>query len=106
MGPLGYDISPQKDKKPGSVELEIERAYQHTQVINGDSFTHQCPVCSKKFRYGHSFEPVCTGPSENSDDHEPTVMRLIKIDKRDVNPVKAEAKRHAPMILPEGFVPR
>lgn len=84
----------------------LERVVGPQPEIMGDAFTHVCPVCKKKFRYGHSFEPVCTGPSESRDDHPPTVMRLLRVDKKEINPVIARLRARAPLILPAGFVPR
>lgn len=83
---------------PDLLERRIGR-----EVIPGDAFTHECPVCFKRFRYGHAHEPLCTGPSESSDDHEPTVMRLVRVDKNEVNPVLAERLALGPLILPDGF---
>jgi hypothetical protein len=65
----------------------------------GAFFTFACPVCGKTFTYEGSAEPCCTGPSETRNDHAMTVMRLLKIERRNVDPVRAEARRHGPLIL-------
>lgn len=88
-----------------AADLTVERR-TGVEAIPGDAFTHECPVCRKRFRYGHIYEPLCTGPSETRDDHEPTVMRLIRIDRREIDPKVAERRARAPMILPDGFKAR
>lgn len=41
------------------------------------AWTFVCPVCAKRFRWDDPVEPLCTGPSESRDEHEPTVMVRI-----------------------------
>jgi hypothetical protein len=41
------------------------------------AFSFVCTVCAKRFRWDDPVEPLCTGPSESRDDHEPTVMVRI-----------------------------
>lgn len=58
----------------------------YTRVVPGKSlvkrgvYVFKCPLCQKLFRTDEPYEPVCTGPSENRDDHAPEVMRLVKKD--------------------------
>lgn len=66
-------------------------------------YIFQCPICQKKLRTGSSFEPCCTGPSENRDDHPMQVMRLLQVQKVEINPLESERKATGPLILPPGF---
>jgi hypothetical protein len=52
----------------GAVPLEPDPDGAHTFL---------CPTCGKRFRYGDPLEPLCTGPSESRDEHEPTAMLRI-----------------------------
>jgi hypothetical protein len=69
------------------------------QVIRGDAFTFECPVCAKRFRYDNAFEPLCTGPSESRDEHEPAVMRLLRADKKEIHPNIGLLLSEQPMII-------
>ena len=44
-------------------------------------YTYRCPVCRHRFSHDKREEPLCTGPSETRDDHEPTVMVLQTVDE-------------------------
>lgn len=55
-------------------------------------YTFVCCVCSKQFSSDEPGEPCCTGPSETRDDHPLQVMRLLRIDKEQVNPTRAEER--------------
>lgn len=46
-------------------------------VITRGRFVFRCPVCHKRFTYNDRYEPMCTGPSETRDEHEPTVMIYV-----------------------------
>ena len=74
------------------------------QLVLGDAFTFRCPLCRKYFRYGHRYAPMCTGPSEMLDEHPPESMHLVKIDKREIDPILGEGLANGPLILPRGFV--
>lgn len=54
------------------------------QVIQQDVYLFVCPVCRKVFRHDDRYEPMCTGPSESRNEHEPTVMVCIGSDPRRV----------------------
>jgi len=43
-----------------------------------------CPTCGKTFRYDDDYGPMCSGPSETRDEHDPVPMRLLKTDERQV----------------------
>lgn len=60
-----------------------------------------CPVCHKLFKADEPGEPCCTGPSEMRDDHELTVMHLVRVDDVDVHPEKAKKRADGPLLLPE-----
>jgi hypothetical protein len=62
-------------------------------------YTFRCPVCAKHFAYDRIGEPCCTGPSESSDDHEMTVMRLVKVDQINIPEVVGAALANGPLIL-------
>jgi len=55
-----------------------------TQLIAKGVYVFQCPLCKKTFRGDDPYEPICTGPSENRDDHAPEVMRLLRREPRKV----------------------
>ena len=40
----------------------------------------RCPECGKLFRHEGEGEPMCTGPSEMRDDHEPTLMIATRVN--------------------------
>ena len=61
-------------------------------------YTYQCPICRKLFRHGEKAEPCCTGPSESRDDHELTMMKLVKVDEDRVDPVLVAQTK--PLVLP------
>jgi len=64
------------------------------------TYRFHCPMCGKFFRAADPGEPVCTGPSETRDEHEPTLMRLHSVDREQVSPMFAEARANAPLIIP------
>jgi len=66
-------------------------------------YVFQCPLCRKKFRSGSRFEPCCTGPSENHNEHPMEVMHLLQVQRDTVDPRKAAASAAGPLILPPGF---
>lgn len=47
-------------------------------------YVFECPVCHKRFRHDDPYEPLCTGPHETLDEHDPTVMRRVYTDRRRV----------------------
>jgi hypothetical protein len=55
-----------------------------TQLIARGVYVFECPLCKKEFRHNDRFEPICTGPCENRDDHAPEVMRLLRCEPRKV----------------------
>lgn len=71
-------------------------------------YTFRCPECRKLFKSEVPAEPMCTGPSEMSHDHEPVLMRRVKVAHAinpsthfmDVAPVIAERLVKGPMIMP------
>jgi len=56
------------------------RVIPGTQLVKRGVYLYQCPLCKKQFRFDDRYEPICTGPSENRDDHPPEIMRLMKVD--------------------------
>lgn len=62
-------------------------------------YVYVCPLCKKRWRSDSPNEPCCTGPSENRDDHEMTVMHLLKIGKVEIHPAVAARKAISPLIL-------
>lgn len=63
------------------------------------TYVFGCPVCRKRIRFDAPGEPCCTGPSETRDEHELTVMRLLRVDETDVHPARAEARAQGPLIV-------
>lgn len=51
-----------------------------TQLTCKGVYIYECPVCHKQFRFDDLFEPLCTGPSENRNDHSPEIMKLVRTD--------------------------
>ncbi len=64
------------------------------------TYAFRCPVCANVFRSDEPGEPCCTGPSWQ-DDHEMTVMRLLKIDRQEIDPIRAEARASGPLLFRE-----
>lgn len=64
------------------------------------TYTFVCPLCCKQFRSDEPGEPCCTGPSEMRNDHPLEVMRLLRIDKDEVNPVLAERRAEGRLLMP------
>lgn len=62
-----------------------------------------CPICRKQFSYDAPGEPCCTGPNETADDHEMQVMRLIRIERREVGPQYAEKRAAGALLMPGSF---
>jgi len=56
-----------------------------THLISRGVYIFQCPACRKTFRHDDPYAPICTGPSENRDDHAPEVMRLMRTEPRKVS---------------------
>lgn len=52
-----------------------------TQLIAKGVYIFECPLCKKRWRGDDAYSPVCTGPSENRDDHAPEVMRLVRLSE-------------------------
>jgi len=65
---------------PNKPLLQYTRVVPGTQLVTRGVYVYECPICRKRFRYDDAYEPLCTGPSENRDDHAPTLMRLVKTD--------------------------
>lgn len=51
---------------------------QMEEAVARGPFSFVCPVCSKRFTYDGSGPPLCTGPNEGLDEHEPELMRRIR----------------------------
>lgn len=47
-------------------------------LITRGVYLYECPTCRKQFRFDDPYEPICTGPSENHDDHPPKIMKLLR----------------------------
>ncbi len=62
-------------------------------------YTFRCPACAKLFTHDESGEPLCTGPSETRDEHAPILMRLVKVDRRELHPAVGAARAAGPLIL-------
>jgi hypothetical protein len=62
------------------------RVVPGTQLVTRGVYVYECPLCKNRFRFDDRYEPICTGPSANRDDHAPEVMRLIKISRACPNP--------------------
>jgi len=56
-----------------------------TKLVARGVYVFQCPTCWKTFRYDDPYEPICTGPSENRDDHAPVVMQFLRVDPPRLN---------------------
>lgn len=71
--------------------------------MSGRIYVYLCPVCKKRFRSDSPYEPCCTGPSENRDDHEMTVMMLESVtnrsDVKEVSPLLAKLRAQKPLIF-------
>lgn len=65
-------------------------------------YVFACPVCRKQFVHDEPGEPCCTGPSETSDDHEMQVMKLVRVDRREVGPKYAQARADGQLLIPGG----
>jgi hypothetical protein len=62
--------------KRGASPLEL---LGHVRLREGAGrYAFRCPVCRKTFVYDSPDEPLCTGPSESRDDHEPALMVRIE----------------------------
>lgn len=72
---------------------EKQRGYRFT-------YTFICPLCKKTFKSDEPGEPCCSGPSETRSDHPLEIMRLLRIDRRDVNPVRAEQRAAGKLWMP------
>jgi len=59
-----------------------------------------CPECSKLFRTDEPGEPCCTGPSETLDIHPMRVMRLLRMENKEVHPVLAAQRAAGKLLLP------
>ena len=59
-----------------------------------------CPICRKLFSSDEPGEPCCTGPSETRDDNEMVVMRLLRVNREDVNPLRAEQRAMGELLMP------
>jgi hypothetical protein len=60
------------EPNPFLTEAGFERVRER-----GGIFRFRCPTCRKTFQNDSPLEPICTGPSESRDDHEPTVMQAV-----------------------------
>jgi hypothetical protein len=58
--------------------LTYTRVVPGSHLVTRGVYIYECPACRKLFRFDDPYEPVCTGPSENRDDHSPTVMKLLR----------------------------
>ena len=63
------------------------------------TYTFTCPMCAKHFTYDHEYEPMCTGPSEMRHDHEPTLMVLHSVNRRNIDPLIGAARAAGPLII-------
>lgn len=57
------------------------RPGEHLRLVK--VYVYRCPLCGNEFRYDDPYEPLCSGPRW-TDDHAPEVMRLFRIDNRQV----------------------
>lgn len=86
--------------------MEMERYLIGSQRYrHGKVYTFECPTCGKRFTYDEPGEPLCSGPSETTDDHLPEVMLLrqvVTLDKREVTPSHeaAEARAQGALFVP------
>lgn len=64
------------------------------------TYTFSCPLCAKQFTHDEPGEPCCTGPSEMRDDHPMEVMRLLRVNREDVNPLRAEQRATGELLMP------
>jgi hypothetical protein len=77
-------------------------------LVKSFVYTFRCPVCAKFAKFDEPGEPLCTGPNEATDDHEPVLMRRVKVAHainpqthfHDVAPAIGEALTKGPMIMP------
>ncbi len=65
------------------------------------TYTFGCPICGHRFTYDAPGEPMCTGPSQMRNDHEPALMRLLRRNRTDIHPAFAERRAAGPLILTE-----
>lgn len=69
-------------------------------MMGKPTYVFGCPVCHKTHRSDEPGEPCCTGPSEMRDDHQMQVMRLLKVDRDDANPARAEKRAKGELLMP------
>ena len=62
-------------------------------------YIFRCPLCAKTYRSEEPGEPCCTGPSESRDDHELTLMHLLRVDAIEIHPARAAVRAAGPLIL-------
>lgn len=67
------------------------------------TYVFACPICHKQFRNDEPGEPCCTGPNETLDEHEMQVMRLLRVEQRDVGPQYAKKRAAGALLIPGGF---
>lgn len=67
------------------------------------TYVFSCPVCLKEFRHDEPGEPCCTGPSETRDEHPMEVMRLARVENREVGATYAERRAAGMLLMPGGF---
>ena len=61
-----------------------------------------CPLCEKVFEHDEPGEPCCTGPSESRDEHEMTLMHLVRIAHKEVGPKYAQARAEGQLLIIDG----
>jgi hypothetical protein len=70
-------------------------------------YTFRCPECLNEFTYDEPGEPMCTGPGE-VDQHEPKVMRRIRVKDKDkvkeVSAAEGEARAKGALLTAETLV--
>jgi hypothetical protein len=62
--------------------VNYTRVLPGQQLITRGVYVYECPLCRNRFRFDDPYEPICTGPSANRDDHAPEVMRPVRLDQK------------------------
>lgn len=86
--------------------MEMERYLIGKQVFpHGKVWNFKCPSCGKAFRHDQPGEPLCTGPSETRDEHEPEAMLLESVlpvgrNEKIAPPDVADARANGALYVP------
>jgi hypothetical protein len=76
--------------KPGLSSI-YTRVIPGIQLVKRGVYVYECPECKNRFRFDDLYEPICTGPSANRDEHTPRVMRLLKTSRVCPSPFPTES---------------